>query len=68
MHCLCRVLFMPDSFSLIWGHLVHFAAKFPILIFSIGYCPHSINPVSTNRMESVAIGGRGLGCTGCYFS
>ena len=32
----CRVLLMPDSLSLAWGHSVHFA-KFPILRFSKGY-------------------------------
>ena len=30
---ICRVLLMPDSLSLVRGHLVHFA-KFPILRFS----------------------------------
>ncbi len=29
----CRVLLMPDSLSLVWGHSVHFA-KLPILLFS----------------------------------
>ncbi len=32
-----RALLMPDSLSLVWGHLVHFA-KFPMLRFSKGYC------------------------------
>ncbi len=31
-----RVLLMPDSLSMVWGHLVHFA-KFPILRFSKCY-------------------------------
>ncbi len=30
---ICRVLLMPDSLSLVWGHSLHFA-KFPILQFS----------------------------------
>ncbi len=30
---ICRVLLMPHSLSLVWGHSVHFA-KFPILWFS----------------------------------
>ena len=29
---ICKVLLMPDSFSLVWDHLVHFE-KFPILQF-----------------------------------
>ncbi len=32
----CRVLLMPDSLSLVWGHSVHFA-KCPILRFSKHY-------------------------------
>ena len=34
--CICRVLFMSDFFSSVWGHSVHFA-KFPMLRFSKGY-------------------------------
>ncbi len=34
---ICRVLLMPDSLSLVWVHLVHFA-KFPILQFSKTTC------------------------------
>ena len=42
---LCRVLFMPESLSLVWGHLVHFV-KFAMLRFSKGYCCHSFHSIS----------------------
>ncbi len=41
-----RVLLMPDSLSLVWGHSVHFA-KFPLLRFSKGYCSPSFHSIST---------------------
>ncbi len=37
---MCRVLLVPNSLSLVWGHSVHFA-KFPMLRFSKGYCSPS---------------------------
>ena len=46
MQCICRLLFMSDSLSSIQGHSVHFA-KFPMLIFSKGYCSHRFYPIST---------------------
>ena len=41
---ICRVLLMPDSFILVWGHSVH-SAKFPMLRSSKGYYSgfHSIS-------------------------
>ena len=39
---------MPDSFSLVWGHSVHFA-KFPILRFSKHYSFNSFHQTSTER-------------------
>ncbi len=41
-----RVLLMPDSWSLVWGHSMHFA-KFPRLRFSKGYCSPSFHSIST---------------------
>ena len=41
-----RVLLMPDSLSMVWGHLVHFA-KFPILRFSKGYSLNRFHQIST---------------------
>ena len=41
-----RVLLMPDSLSLVWGHSVHFA-KFPILRFSKHYSFNSFRQIST---------------------
>ena len=46
---ICRVLLMPDSLSLVWDHLVHFA-KFPIPRFSKHY---SLN----NFIQSIIIRG-----------
>ncbi len=43
MYCICRVLFVSDSFSSVWGHSVYFA-KFPMLC-SKGYCSHSFHPI-----------------------
>ncbi len=43
---ICRVLLMPDSLSLVWGHSVHFA-KFPMLRFSEGYISPSFHSIST---------------------
>ena len=39
---LCRVLFMSDSLSSVWGHSVHFA-KCLMLTFSKGCCSLSFN-------------------------
>ena len=44
-NCICGVLFMSDSLSSVWGHLVHFA-KFPMLRFSKGYYSPSFIPIS----------------------
>ena len=41
-----RVLLMPNSLSLVWGHSVHFA-KFPMLRFSKAYCSPSFRLIST---------------------
>ncbi len=41
-----RVLFLSDSLSSVWGYSVHFA-KFPMWIFSNGYCPHSFHSILT---------------------
>ena len=45
---ICRVLFMPDSLILVWGHLVHFA-KFLIPQFSkhYSYSFNSFHQIST---------------------
>ncbi len=42
----CRVLLMPDSLKLVWGHSVQFS-KFPILQFSKYYSFNSFHLVST---------------------
>ncbi len=59
---ICRVLFMPDSLSLVWGHSVHFA-KFPIPWFSKHYSFHSFLQISTklrtkyhNHMQGLIFG------------
>ena len=41
-----RVVLMPDSLSLVWGHSVHFA-KFPMLRYSKGCCSHSFHSIAT---------------------
>ncbi len=46
-NCLCRVLFVSDSLSLVWGHWVHLIAEFTMLRFSKGYCSPSFHSVST---------------------
>ncbi len=40
IYYICRVLFMVDPLSSVWGHSVQFA-KFLMLRFSKGYCSHS---------------------------
>ena len=44
---ICRVLFMLNCLSLVWGHSVHFA-KFPILRFSKGYPFNRFHHISIN--------------------
>ena len=46
MNCICRVLFMTDSLSSLWGHSVYLA-RLPMWRFSKGYCSHSFHPFST---------------------
>ncbi len=43
---MCRVLLMPDSLSLVWGHSVHFA-KFPIPRFVKHYSFNNFHQIST---------------------
>ena len=43
---ICRVLLMPDSLHLVWGHSVHFA-RFPMLRFSKCYSSPSFHSTST---------------------
>ncbi len=42
-NCICRVVFMSDALSSVWGDLVCFA-KFPML-YSKGYCAHIFHPI-----------------------
>ncbi len=55
---ICRVLLMPNSLSLVWGHSVHFA-KFPMLRFSKGYCSPSFRSIST-RFYYKHVGHKGI--------
>ncbi len=48
---ICRVLLMPDSWSLVWGHSVHFA-KFPVPRFSKHYSFNSFHQISANCTQS----------------
>ncbi len=52
----CRVLFMPDCLSLVWGHSVHFA-EFPTLQFSKCCSFYSSHQIST-KLQSIIIRGR----------
>ncbi len=54
----CRVLLMPNSLSLLWDHLVHFA-KIPMLRFSKGYCSGSFHSIST-KLYSKYVGHEGI--------
>ncbi len=53
---ICRVLLMPDSLSLVWGHSVHFA-KFPILRFSKRYLPNNFCWIPPQLYENIAYHG-----------
>ena len=45
---ICRVLLMPDSLSLVWGHTVHLICKiFDVKIFKRIYCSASFHSIST---------------------
>ncbi len=59
MH-LWKVLLMPNSLGLVWGHSVHFA-KFPILRFSKHYSFNSFHQIST-KLDT-----RYHNHTGCHF-
>ncbi len=50
---ICRVLLMPDSLSLVWGHSVHFA-KFPILRFSKRYLSNNFRRIPSSLYENIA--------------
>ncbi len=52
---ICRILFMPDCLSLVWGHSVHFA-KFPIPRFSKRYSNH-FHQFQLNFTRSIIIRG-----------
>ena len=51
-----RVLLMPDSLSLVWGHSVHFA-KFPIPQFAKHYLFNSFHQISTKLHKKCHIRG-----------
>ncbi len=54
-----RILLMPDSLSLVWGHSVHFA-KFPMLR---GYCSPRFQSLST-KFYCKHVGHEGFNCFG----
>ncbi len=50
-----QVLLIPDSFSLVWGHSVHFA-KFPILQFGLKLCSSlNFHPIHPNLIQCIII-------------
>ena len=51
---ICKVLLMPDSLSLVWGHLVHFA-KFPSLQFLKLCSSPNFRPIHPNFIQGIII-------------
>ena len=53
-NCICRVLFMSNCLSSVWGHLVHFA-KFPMLRFQKATAPTVFTQFQPNFIVNMLV-------------